>query len=75
MNITSKFSNLGISITINILDTINRPGSYLKHNVSQTGFSLRLQVSSTQLDPLNRATPHWRQGLPLWTDPNGVATI
>jgi hypothetical protein len=41
MNITSTFSNLRISITINILGIINRPLFYvhLKHNILQTGFS------------------------------------
>jgi hypothetical protein len=30
---------------------------YLKHNVLETGFCLRLQVKPTQLSPINRASP------------------
>jgi hypothetical protein len=29
-----------------------------KHNVSETGLSLRLQVKSTQLGPIDRASPY-----------------
>jgi hypothetical protein len=40
--------------SIIILDIIQRPGSYLKHDLSETGFYLR-QVEPTQLDPIDRA--------------------
>jgi hypothetical protein len=37
------------NITITILDIIYRPVFYLKHDVSETGFCLRLQVKPIQL--------------------------
>jgi hypothetical protein len=37
-----------INITITILDIIHRPVLYLKLNVSETGFCLRLRVKLTQ---------------------------
>jgi hypothetical protein len=40
-------------ITITILAYIHRPVSYLKLNVSVTGFCFRLQVEPTQLDPVD----------------------
>jgi hypothetical protein len=40
-----------INITIAILDIINRPVSYLKHDVSETWFCL-LQVDPTQFVPV-----------------------
>jgi hypothetical protein len=40
-----------------MLDIIHRPARYLKHDVSETGFCLRLQVVSTQLGPMRRASP------------------
>jgi hypothetical protein len=42
-----------INITFTILDIIHRPVLYLKHNVSETGFYLRLQVEPTQLGPMD----------------------
>jgi hypothetical protein len=33
---------------------------FSKHNVSETGFYLRLQVKPTQLGPINRASPYLR---------------
>jgi hypothetical protein len=45
-----------INITITILDIIDRPAFYLKHNVSETGFCLRLQVKPTQLGPIDTAS-------------------
>jgi hypothetical protein len=33
-----------------------RPVYFSKHNVSETGFCLRLQVKPTQLGPVDRAT-------------------
>jgi hypothetical protein len=38
--------------SIMFLDIIHRPAFILKHNVSETGFCLRLQVKSTQLVPI-----------------------
>jgi hypothetical protein len=38
--------------------------SYLKHNVSENGFCLRLQVEPTQLGPIARASPYLRTPAP-----------
>jgi hypothetical protein len=35
-----------------------RPLYISKHNVSETGFYLRLQVKPTQLGPIDRASPY-----------------
>jgi hypothetical protein len=43
---------------IMFLDIIHRPVYITKHNVSETGFCLRLQIKLTQLGPINRASPH-----------------
>jgi hypothetical protein len=32
---------------------------YLKHNVSETGFGLRLQVETTQLGRIDRVSPYF----------------
>jgi hypothetical protein len=40
---------LYINLTIAILDIILRPVFYLKHDVSDTAFCLRLQVEPTQI--------------------------
>jgi hypothetical protein len=37
------------------MNIIHRPDFYLKHNVSETGFCLHLQVEDTQLGPEDRA--------------------
>jgi hypothetical protein len=42
------------------LDIIHRPIYITKHNVSETGFCLRLQVKSTQLGPIDRVSPYLR---------------
>jgi hypothetical protein len=34
-----------------------RPVYFPKHNISETGFYLRLQVKPIQLDPIDRASP------------------
>jgi hypothetical protein len=39
-----------------ILHIIHRPVYISEHNVSETGFCLRLQVNSTQLGPIHRAS-------------------
>jgi hypothetical protein len=41
--------------TITILWIIHRPVYYLKHDISETLFSLRLQVEPIQLGPINIA--------------------
>jgi hypothetical protein len=57
------------------------PVYFLKHNVSETGFCLRVQVKPTQLGPIDRASVYThleagtgvrRQGLSLSTGPNWV---
>jgi hypothetical protein len=45
-----------INIIITILDVIQGPFFYLRHNVSETEFFLRLQVQDTQLCPIDRAS-------------------
>jgi hypothetical protein len=45
---------MDINITIAILDIIHRP-VFVKHDVSQIGFCLRLQVESTEVGPIDRA--------------------
>jgi hypothetical protein len=49
------------------LDIIHHPGficCYLKQNVLEAGFCLRLQVKPTQLGPINRASPHLLMPVP-----------
>jgi hypothetical protein len=38
----------------------NRPVYFSKHNISETGFCLRLQVKPTQFVPIDRASPYLR---------------
>jgi hypothetical protein len=45
-----------INITIPIQDIVNRPVFYLKHNISETGVCLRLQVEPTQLSSIYRSS-------------------
>jgi hypothetical protein len=45
-----------INVTITILDVIQRPVFYLKHDVSETEFCLRLQAEPTLLGPIDRAS-------------------
>jgi hypothetical protein len=47
------------------LDIIHRPVYISKHNVSQTGFCLRLQVKPTQLGPIDRANPYLQTPIPV----------
>jgi hypothetical protein len=49
-----------ININIMFLDITHRPVFVLKHNVSETGFCLRLQVKPAQLGPIDRASPYLR---------------
>jgi hypothetical protein len=46
------------------LDIIHRPVFYLKYNVSETEFCLRLQVEPTELGPMDRASPYLRTPAP-----------
>jgi hypothetical protein len=48
---------LHINTTITIPDIIHRPVAYLKHDILETGFCLRLQVVPTQLGQIDRASP------------------
>jgi hypothetical protein len=47
---TYRFVTMIINITITILDSIHRIVFYLKHNVLETGFCLRLKAERTQFD-------------------------
>jgi hypothetical protein len=40
------------------------PCFYLKHNISETGFCLRLQVEPTELGPIDRTSPYLRTPAP-----------
>jgi hypothetical protein len=42
----------------------NRPVYFSKHNVSETGFFLRLQVKPTQFGPIDRASAYLRTPVP-----------
>jgi hypothetical protein len=46
-----------INIAISILSIIHRPVFYLKHDISETGYCLRLQVVSTQMTLTYRVSP------------------
>jgi hypothetical protein len=45
-----------INITITILNVIHQPDFYLKHDVSEVQFCLRLQVESTQVGTIEKAS-------------------
>jgi hypothetical protein len=45
---------------IMLLDSIHRPVYFSKHNISETGFCLRLQVEPIQLVTIDRASPYLR---------------
>jgi hypothetical protein len=49
-------SNTGTNIVF--LDIIHRPVFITKHNVSETGLCLRLQVKPTQLGAIDRGTSY-----------------
>jgi hypothetical protein len=42
-----------INITVTTVGITHRPVFYLKHDVSETGFCLRLQVEPTQFSPVD----------------------
>jgi hypothetical protein len=41
-------------MTIAILDIVHRPVTYLKHDISETGFCVRLQVEASKLGLIER---------------------
>jgi hypothetical protein len=45
-----------LAINMNILNIIQRPVFNLDHDVSETGFCLRLEVEHTHLGPVDRAS-------------------
>jgi hypothetical protein len=49
---------------IMFLNTVHRPVYIFKHNVSETGFCLRLQVKPIQLGPIARDSPYLRTPVP-----------
>jgi hypothetical protein len=53
-----------ISTNIMFLDISHRPVCSTKHNVSETGFCLRLHLKPTQLGPIDRASPYLRTPVP-----------
>jgi hypothetical protein len=55
-------SNSSLSIKLFCNWTLSIVLFFLKkpHNVSETGFCLRLQVAPTQLGPIDRASPYLR---------------
>jgi hypothetical protein len=55
-------SNHIIYITVIILGIIYRPVFYLKHDVSETWFSSRLQVEPLQVSPLGEKSYCLRTG-------------
>jgi hypothetical protein len=44
------------SVHITILDIIHRPVLYLNHDISETGFCLRLQVEPTDMGQIDAAS-------------------
>jgi hypothetical protein len=62
-----KFEIKNRNVSIIILEIVHPSVVYLKHDVSETGFCLRLEVIPTQLSPIDRAS--------IWTSaptPNRV---
>jgi hypothetical protein len=59
-----KISQLSILIIIIILDSINLPGLYLQHVVSETGFCLPFQVIAAQVSLIVTASPYLRTTSP-----------
>jgi hypothetical protein len=57
-------SFLEVSTNIMFLDIIHRPVYFSKHNVSDTGFCLRVQAKSSHLGTIDRAGPHLRTPVP-----------
>jgi hypothetical protein len=46
-----------MNTTTIIVDIIHLSVLYLKHNISETGFCLFLQVVLTQFDPIDKESP------------------
>jgi hypothetical protein len=57
------YSNLSLLLIITIVDIIHHPIFHLKHDVSDTGFYLSLQVEPTKLVQIERAL-YFRTGIP-----------
>jgi hypothetical protein len=57
-----NFHKHQVTVTITILDIIQRFVSYLKHDVSEAAFCLRHQVEPTQLGPIDRYSLDLRFG-------------
>jgi hypothetical protein len=55
--------NTVLNITITFEDIIHCFVFYLKHNVSETGLCLHLQMKATQFGPIDRAvtTQFWKR--------------
>jgi hypothetical protein len=71
-----------INTVIMFLDIIHPTVFYLKtHNISETGFCLRLQVKPTQLGLIDRASPYlqrWRLALsiaPKWRRQSSLRNV
>jgi hypothetical protein len=61
--------------SIMFLDIIQSLVHFLKnHNVSETGFCLRLQVKPTQLDPIDRASPYLRTSMSVTQEFHKIRT-
>jgi hypothetical protein len=54
-----------IHITVIVLNIIHRPAFYLKHDVSESAFYLRLQVEHTQIGAIHTASVSIRLALTL----------
>jgi hypothetical protein len=52
--------------SIIILDSIQRPVFYLKHDVSETEFCLRRQMEPSQMGPIKRASLFLRTSSLFW---------
>jgi hypothetical protein len=53
----TRYEIAHFAIAVTILNIIHRPVFCLKHNVSETGFCLLVQVEPTQLSPIDRSSP------------------
>jgi hypothetical protein len=53
--LVKEFTIFFDGLIIKIVDIIDHPDCYLKQDISETGFSLHLQVEPTQVCPIERA--------------------
>jgi hypothetical protein len=60
------FHRVGVVTNVMFLDIIHRPVFILKHNVSEIGFCLRLQVKPSQLGSIDRASPEIGMNFIYW---------